>query len=195
MNINQNFIILIILIVLLILFKKKKIELFSKYETSNNDREYLVQDFNNSKKVANKFSTIEKNINKFVNFLINKYPNDKRIIRLKKNLKNTRYEESEFNDNTSSYTINKGELISICVRHKKDRNKFHDINTLMFVIIHELAHVMSVSIGHGSEFMKNFRFLLKESKIAKIYNPIDYSINNINYCGVDVTHNPYFNHI
>ena len=65
----------------------------------------------------------------------------------------------------------------------------------MFVIIHELAHVMSVSIGHGSEFMKNFRFLLKESKIAKIYNPIDYSLNNINYCGVDVTHNPYFNHI
>ena len=191
----KNFIILIILIILFVIFKTKKLEFFSKYESSNNDQEYLVQDFKDSKTVANTFSKIENKINKFVNILINKYPNDQRIIRLKNNLKNIKYEESPFNDNTSSFTINKGELMSICIRHKKDRTKFHDMNTLMFVIIHELAHVMSVSIGHGEEFMKNFRFLLKESKKALIYNPIDYSEKNMNYCGVDVTHNPYFNHI
>ena len=40
--------------------------------------------------------------------------------------------------------------------------------------------------------MRNFRFLLKEAKISGIHNPIDYSIDNMVYCGVKVTHNPYF---
>ena len=33
----------------------------------------------------------------------------------------------------------------------------------MFVIIHELSHIMSKSIGHNSEFYDNFKFLLKEA--------------------------------
>lgn len=193
MNFNKNFLILIILIV--IFFFNRNYESFTKYETSNNDQEYLVQDFTDSKTVANKFSEIEKTINKFVNILIKKHPNDQRVIRLKNNLKNTKYEESSFNDDTSSFTINKGELMSICVRHQDDRKKFHNMNTMMFVVLHELAHVMSVSIGHGKEFMDNFRFLLKESKESNIYDPVDYSINNMTYCGVKVTHNPYYNHI
>ena len=193
MNFNKNFVILIILVI--IFFCNRKYESFTKYETSNNDQEYLVQDFTNSRKVANTFSKIEKMINKFVNILIKKHPNDKRVIRLQNNLKNTKFEESSFNDDTSSFTINKGELMSICVRHQDDRKKFHNMNTMMFVVLHELAHVMSVSIGHGKEFMDNFRFLLKESKKYKVYNPIDYSINNMTYCGVKVTHNPYYNHI
>ena len=193
MNFNKNFVILIILVI--IFFCNRKYESFTKYETSNNDQEYLVQDFTNSRKVANTFSKIEKTINKFVNILIKTHPTDKRVIRLKNNLKDTKYEESSFNDDTSSFTINKGELMSICVRHQDDRKKFHNMNTMMFVVLHELAHVMSVSIGHGKEFMDNFRFLLKESKKYKVYNPIDYSINNMTYCGVKVTHNPYYNHI
>lgn len=193
MNFNKNFVILIVLVI--IFFCNRNYESFTKYETSNNDQEYLVQDFTDSKTVANKFSKIEKTINKFVNILIKKHPNDKRVIRLKNNLKNTKYEESSFNDDTSSFTINKGELISICVRHQNDRKKFHNMNTMMFVILHELAHVMSVSIGHGKEFMDNFRFLLKESKESNIYIPVDYSIDNMTYCGVKVTHNPYYNHI
>ena len=193
MNFNKNLLILIILVI--IFFCNRNYESFTKYESSSNDQEYLVQDFTDSKTVANTFSEIEKTINKFVNILIKKHPNDKRVIRLKNNLKNTKYEESSFNDDTSSFTINKGELMSICVRHQDDRKKFHNMNTMMFVVLHELAHVMSVSIGHGKEFMDNFRFLLKESKECKVYDPVDYSINNMNYCGVKVTHNPYYNHI
>ena len=33
----------------------------------------------------------------------------------------------------------------------------------------------------------------KESKECKVYDPINYNINNMTYCGVKVTHNPYFN--
>ena len=61
---------------------------------------------------------------------------------------------------------------------------------MWFVICHELAHVMSVTEGHNDEFIKNFRFLLVESTELGIYTPVDYSVNNINYCGVLVTNNP-----
>jgi hypothetical protein len=67
------------------------------------------------------------------------------------------------------------------------------MSMMMFVLIHELAHVMSESEGHNDEFMKNFKFLLKETEEGGLYIPIDYSNNPIVYCGVKVTNNPFFN--
>ena len=32
-----------------------------------------------------------------------------------------------------------------------------------FVALHELSHVMTVSVGHTQEFWENFKFLLKEA--------------------------------
>ena len=46
--------------------------------------------------------------------------------RLKDRLYDIRLEESKFEPGTSSYTINKGELISLCVRHKNEDKDFHD---------------------------------------------------------------------
>ena len=48
----------------------------------------------------------------------------------------------------------------------------------------------------NEEFMTNFRFLLREADGINIdYEPIDYSEENMTYCGVHVSHNPYYNHI
>ena len=61
----------------------------------------------------------------------------------------------------TSYSLNKGEKIVFCLRSEETK-QLHDINIIMFVAIHELAHVMSVTIGHNEEFYTNFRFLLQE---------------------------------
>ena len=34
----------------------------------------------------------------------------------------------------------------------------------MFVAIHEIAHIMTKSIGHKPEFWNNFKFLLENAK-------------------------------
>jgi predicted metal-dependent hydrolase len=78
-------------------------------------------------------------------------------------------------------------------KKKNDNNNLIDENTLMFVAIHELSHVASVSIGHNKEFWDNFKFLLKEAKDAGVYKMVDYSANNQEYCGMTITDNPYFN--
>ena len=71
--------------------------------------------------------------------------------------------EANHEDNSTSYTINKGEEMHVCLREKDKHTKLHDMNTLMFVVLHELAHVMSDSVGHNKEFKDNFKFILNKA--------------------------------
>ena len=193
MKLHDNLIPIIVLILTITLLIKNE-GFATIFKTSkHNNKSYEVQDVKDSQQVANLMGKIELKINKFTKYLIDKYPNDERIIRLQDNLEEIKYKESPFEKGTSSYTINKGELMSICLRQKNALKEIHDLNTLMFVVIHELGHVMTLSTGHTQEWINNFRFLLKEAEQYGIYNPVDYSEENINYCGVDVTHNPYYN--
>ena len=51
---------------------------------------------------------------------------------------------------------------------------------------------MTVSVGHEPEFWKNFKFLLELAKEANIHQPYDYKKNPIEYCGMMITDNPYY---
>lgn len=155
---------------------------------------YKVQEYNDPDTAADMLAQINITIDNISNHLSNNYPDDERVIRFNKRLKHTRLQETEHKPDESSYTLNKGELISFCLRKKNKDKTFHTLDTLMFVIIHELAHIMSVSEGHTKEFMDNFRFLLKESYKAGLYTPSNYKEKPITYCGVEVTHNPFYNH-
>jgi hypothetical protein len=161
-------------------------------ESMLNSNEYKVQNYNNPSKAADLLSILTKNMHEIIKHLKEKHNEDIRVIRFSKRLKDLQIEEAVHEEDASSYTINKGELMAICLRHKNENKNFHDIQTLMFVLIHELSHVMSVSEGHNAEFMDNFKFILREAKEAGVYIPIDYSHNPIKYCGVKVTHNPYY---
>ena len=158
-----------------------------------NDRDYKVlDDMDNQEKAAIFLNRIDLRIQEFVNSISEIHSNDIRIRRLNNNLSNVKIIEPEHIEGTSSYTINKGEILAFCVRLKNDDTKFHTEELLDFVIIHELAHVMSKSLGHTEEWLTNFKFLLTELTNLGIYKPIDYGKNNVNYCGVSVTNNPYF---
>ena len=63
----------------------------------------------------------------------------------------------------------------------------------MYVALHEVAHVCSVSIGHTPEFWSNFKWLIINAKEINIYEPIDYKKQNKNYCGMTISDNPYYN--
>ena len=62
----------------------------------------------------------------------------------------------------------------------------------MFVALHELSHLATKSIGHNDEFWNNFKFLLQESETINIYKPVDYKNNNVDYCGMKIKDNPYY---
>ena len=64
---------------------------------------------------------------------------------------------------------------------------------MTFVALHELSHIMTVSVGHTTEFWDNFKFLIEQAEIIKIYKPIDYSKNSVDYCGMKIKDSPYYN--
>ena len=82
--------------------------------------------------------------------------------------------------------------MAFCLNKKKNGTKLIDINTLTFVALHELSHIMSVSIGHNEEFWNNFKFLLEEAVEIKVYIPVDYKKAPEQYCGLSITDNPYY---
>jgi hypothetical protein len=139
---------------------------------------------------VNMIAQMDQFIDKFVAYLDAKNPNDRRVKRLVNRTNNIKIEESPFEPDTSSYTLNKGDLMAFCVRSKENPNDIHDYQTMLFVAIHELAHVASVSRGHGAEFVSTFRWLLQQASESGMYSPVDYSKAPITYCGVRVTNNP-----
>ena len=88
----------------------------------------------------------------------------------------------------TSYSINKKQIV-YCLRNKTN-DEIEDANTLMYVTLHELAHILSDSIVHenehstNKEFMSLFKFLLKSANVAGIYKYTDYKLNPVPYCGI-----------
>lgn len=79
--------------------------------------------------------------------------------------------------------------IGLCLRDK--RKKLVDENTLTFVYLHELAHVMSTKWEHGNEFWKNFSYLIEIAIKAKIYKYQNFNKNHETFCGKKITSSPY----
>ena len=52
---------------------------------------------------------------------------------------------------------------------EKTNGRLIDSNTLMYVALHEMAHICTESVGHTEEFWKNFKFLIIEAEAINIY--------------------------
>ena len=124
-----------------------------------------------------------------------KYKDHPAVKRLTNNFKASSITESLPESEYTSYSLNKGEKISMCIRHKKDtgtnkRDDFIAPNTIMFVAIHEMAHVMTKSIGHKDDFWHNMKILLCIAQEKNIYTREDYKQTNKPYCGTEITSTP-----
>jgi len=183
---------LIILILIYIFFSSfygNNAELTLVKSTIDNN-EYFVRDLQDKNIAANKLAFIRQNKIKLVNHMLSQFPDDPRVTRLKYRYKPNKISEGPEDPKLTSYTLNKGEKVVYCLRSKKHKNELHEKNTLMFVAIHELSHIMSVTKGHNDEFKKNFKFLLENAVKIGIYQPIDYSKSPQEYCGININETP-----
>lgn len=161
------------------------------YVKSNIDnRVYLVRNVEDKQNAANLMSSIRQKLDKLIVYLVQKYPKDDRGFRLKKKFNADNIEESESGSKYTSFSVNKGEKIVFCIRSKDKYANLEDENLIMFVALHELAHIMTLSIGHTDEFWNNFRFMLKESIKIGIYKRHDFKKNPEKYCGTFITDTP-----
>lgn len=186
------FIILIIILCLRIYYESDSFQL--KCIISGVDgNKYCVRDRNKVKPAANLLATVTTKCKDLVDYVNEKYPNDPKVQRLVKGFNPKKISETLPNSELTAYSENKGEKIAFCLNKKKeDDNNLIDINTLTFVAIHELSHIMTVSIGHKQEFWQNFKFLLENAKTANIYVPVDYKKKPKEYCGMTISDNPFY---
>lgn len=210
------FFLFIICIIIFNIYKNKKKDI-SLVKSSIDGDSYLVRNLSDNKEAANRLAFIRNKLTQVVNLLkpennstktlYNKYiKNDKKLSKeitfeefnssikqiINKYKDNSKtFSESTPNAKYTSYSVNKGEQLVFCLRLKKEGDRLVPKNTILFVALHELSHLMTKSIGHGPDFWNNFRFILKVAIDNKIYYSVDFNNNPEPYCGIKITDTPY----
>lgn len=155
-------------------------------------KEYYVRNSKDKQKAAELLATIKKNIYKFCihldNFKSSKYKAYIPYIKqLNQKIKRSEIYESEENSIYTSYSVNKGEYIVFCLRSRKNKSDFHNLNLLMYVVLHELAHVACPDYGHNELFKQIFAFFVTVAIQNGFYKKIDFAIKPQEYCGLVIT--------
>jgi len=154
------------------------------------DNEYLVRNLKDKEIAANILATLRMKLEKLCKIMKDKYPSDESVIRMNERFNADNITEAGKNNQYTSYSVNKGEKLVFCIRQKDEDETIVDENTLTFVSIHELAHIMTKSVGHTPEFWSNFKLLLNESVTHNLYTKEDYTMNPKDYCGIKVSDSP-----
>lgn len=177
---------LIILIYIFLFYNNNKLVYI---ENNDYGTRFLVQNNDDKFKSSKILSKLTKNLYILRNYLVlnkGKFPEFKEYIELLEegftNMRTTIHEGLD-DTNLTSYSINKGEELVFCLKSKRN-GKYHDMNLLMYVAIHELAHIACPEIGHGLLFTKIFKFLAEQAIKLKLYKYENYYDKPVEYCGM-----------
>lgn len=190
-NLLNQIIILISIIVLFCLFRGVNQNEAIYVKSKLNQKEYFVQNTPDKEDSAHILSVIDVKITTLKKHLqenIGKYPEYKIYInQFVTKSKNLILYESKPGSKYTSYTINKGEEMVICLRSKN--GKLHDINIITYVVLHELSHIACPEIDHTELFKRIFKFFIETAVTLGIYENINYNINPADYCGMVIREN------
>ena len=167
----------------------------------SNSSEYILSILNNKaitllKYLKNSHKTSVNSTSSMIERLLMYYNPDNLVENSPKNI-----------NGDTSYTYNDGSTIALCLRNTKNNTtnvilpdgsvsrsdtmySIHDINTLTFVFIHELAHISIPYDGHPPEFWEAFRLLLIDSNNIGLIDLINYEQYPVKYCGMEINSNP-----
>lgn len=145
------------------------------------------------KNSANTLANINQRVLKLINHLDEKSktnPNKYYFVKhLKKRYNASKLSEAAYDPKYTTYTVNKDEM-HVCLRTRDMNENLYDINLLMYVILHELAHMGNYDnnddpiIGHGIEFKNIFNILVTESINMNLYVYQNYRERPVEYCGI-----------
>lgn len=157
---------------------------------------YLVQDLPNKKEAVEMLATIKGNMDKVAAFYAQEeFVSDPTAKNLVERYNPHSIMENSMTSHDTSYSENKGEKIVICLRDKTNPPGYPlvDLNTVMFVVLHEMAHLMTTELStgkHTPEFWANFRRLLQDASQIGVYHPVNYAHSPVAYCGMEITDSP-----
>ncbi len=168
------------------------------YPTTNvkstiDGKTYVVRDLPDKQQAADLLAKVRQRLEALYRYLVATFPDKPQVKQLKQNFKPdpSRIFEATPDAEHTSYSVNKGESVHLCLRQRQGENEsLMNENIMMFVALHEMAHMITSSIGHGPDFWNNFGWLLKEAEANGLYSYTDFSAHPVRYCGVYITDSP-----
>eukprot|EP00798_Chlamydomonas_sp_ICE-L_P029723 gene29723-biopygen4343 len=148
-------------------------------------REYLMRRLPDRQNAANLMARINLNLNKLVQHLVAKYPKNPVVRQLYDNYNPDALSEGGAELGYTSYSVNKGEKIVLCLRQRD--HELVEENILMYVAIHELGHLATDEVGHTPKFWSNFKWILGEAMSIGLYTKVDFDNEPQKYCGINIT--------
>jgi hypothetical protein len=163
------------------------------YVKSNHDGElYLVRNLPDKQDCADRLSRVREKLLRLRKYLEQTYKEKPFVAHILQNFDCTadRFTESTPDAQYTSYTVNKGDKIHMCLRQRDAKEQLVGEHIITFVALHEMAHCGTTSVGHTPEFWNHFAWLLKQAEAIKIYEYTDFAAHPVEYCGIHITDNP-----
>jgi hypothetical protein len=154
-------------------------------QSSLDGRRYLVRRLADREEAADLLARTNARLQRLVRHMVATRPGDPDARRLYENYDPDALSEGGTEVGYTSYSVNKGEKIVLCLRQRDD--SFVDENVLAYVAVHELGHLMTAEVGHTETFWANFRTLLREAVRIGVYRQEDYARKPAPYCGISIT--------
>ena len=154
---------------------------------------YQVRDMPDKQEAADLLARVRQRMQKLYNYLIATYPEKLQLKQLRQNFRPdpSRISESTPDAEHTSYSVNKGESVHLCLRQRQGNNEsLVKENVKTFVALHEMSHMITPTVGHGPDFWNNFGWLLKIAEEQGIYKYEDFAAHPVSYCGVKITDSP-----
>jgi hypothetical protein len=165
-----------------------------RMKSTTDGEEYEMQNLPNKEKAVELMSSIRGNLIKLHSHYSSNLglSRDPPVSRFLSRFRADVFIENDMGSSDTSYSENKGEKIVVCLRDKTDAPNYPLVgqNTVMFVILHEMAHLMTETIGHTSEFWANFKRILHDAVQIGIYTPVNYARQPTPYCGMSISDSP-----
>lgn len=157
----------------------------NRYCVREREQKYQIQ-------AANLLAVVTDKLVRMVAYMKEHHGEDPRTIRLAANFDPKRIQETLPTSELTAFSQNKGEKVAFCLNREKLGRRFIDVNTLTFVALHEMSHLMTVPTQHPREFWVNFKFLLENAVEAKLWRAVDYKKNPHTYCSTRIDDNPLY---
>ena len=129
-------------------------------------------------KTKKKINEIQVKIKKLVKYMKKLYPNHKEIHKLSNNI--IIKEIPNKYKNKVGYTLNKTKIY-ICLTDEKG-DIYKNDNELYYIMLHELAHLITKSYHHTDEYMNNFKLIVRLAIKLHIYKYTNYNNTPKIYC-------------
>jgi hypothetical protein len=161
-------------------------------ESTVDGKRYIVRNLPDKQEAADRLARTRAKLITLMLYLQEKFPKKAMVAQILQNFdaEPDRFSESSPDASYTSYSVNKGEKVYMCLRQRNEREELVDENVITFVAVHEMAHIGTSEIGHTPTFWNNFGWLLARAEEAKVYQYTDFSAHPVEYCGIRITDQP-----